>query len=191
MANPAPGRLAVVQDFINTADLEDETEILTSPAELIAWLLDRDLVTPAEALVDADSVALETAITLRESLRALTAANNAGEPDLEARRLLAETSERLHVHLRARFGSDRPLFLEADEPGVHAAFGRLLTIVFEAMLDGTWPSLKACALHSCRWAFFDRSRNHSSRWCRMEVCGNRAKVRTYRRRRTEDRSPLS
>jgi len=185
MSNSAPGRLEIVQAFINTADLAAGTDLLQSPQALVDWLSAQGLLSPEEALLDADQVALQTAIQLRDSLRCLTARNTDGEPDKDAQRLLAETSDRLHVHLRARFGTDRPLYLEADEPGVHAAFGRLLTIVFEAMLDRTWPSLKACALHSCRWAFFDRSRNHSSRWCRMEVCGNRAKVRSYRHRQSE------
>jgi len=33
----------------------------------------------------------------------------------------------------------------------------------------------------CDWLFIDTSRNRSRRWCTMEDCGNRAKVRRHRR----------
>lgn len=36
---------------------------------------------------------------------------------------------------------------------------------------------------SCRWLFADRSRNRSRRWCDMQVCGARSKMRRYHRAR--------
>jgi predicted RNA-binding Zn ribbon-like protein len=42
-----------------------------------------------------------------------------------------------------------------------------------------------CDASDCNWLFVDRSRSRSRRWCSMESCGNRAKVRRhYRRHRT-------
>ncbi|MFI6043666.1 CGNR zinc finger domain-containing protein [Nocardia sp. NPDC051321] len=52
-----------------------------------------------------------------------------------------------------------------------------------AVAAGTWPRLKACREPSCRWAFYDHSRNHGRTWCSMNVCGNRVKVRASQRRR--------
>lgn len=40
--------------------------------------------------------------------------------------------------------------------------------------------LKCC--DGCERLFIDRSRNRSRRWCEMEGCGNRAKVRRHRAR---------
>ena len=57
--------------------------------------------------------------------------------------------------------------------------------VAEAVRDRSWQRVKACRADDCRWAFYDRSRNRSGVWCDMAVCGNRAKVRAYRRRGTE------
>ena len=73
--------------------------------------------------------------------------------------------------------------LEPRLPGLDGAVGRLLGIVYTAMVDGTWYRLKACQSETCRWVFYDRSRNRSAAWCSMAVCGNREKARTYRRRR--------
>ena len=42
--------------------------------------------------------------------------------------------------------------------------------------------LKACRQETCGWVFYDGSRNRSSSWCSMRVCGGRAKASSYRRR---------
>jgi predicted RNA-binding Zn ribbon-like protein len=43
--------------------------------------------------------------------------------------------------------------------------------------------IKVCPGHGCGWLFFDRTRNGRRRWCEMEVCGSRAKMRRYHHRR--------
>jgi predicted RNA-binding Zn ribbon-like protein len=54
-------------------------------------------------------------------------------------------------------------------PVAHAATA-LLT-------SGDLDRLKLCA--GCHWVFLDSSRNHSRRWCTMEVCGTDEKKRRY------------
>jgi predicted RNA-binding Zn ribbon-like protein len=39
-----------------------------------------------------------------------------------------------------------------------------------------------CSGDGCSWLFYDLSRNHSRRWCSMQHCGNRMKVRRFYRR---------
>jgi predicted RNA-binding Zn ribbon-like protein len=43
--------------------------------------------------------------------------------------------------------------------------------------------VRQCGDAYCSWLFVDTSRNGSRRWCSMELCGNRARVRALRRRR--------
>jgi predicted RNA-binding Zn ribbon-like protein len=57
----------------------------------------------------------------------------------------------------------------------------VVAVVLGAMIDGTWGRLKAC--RNCNWSFYDYSPNRSATWCSMQLCGNRAKTRAYRRRR--------
>lgn len=45
--------------------------------------------------------------------------------------------------------------------------------------------IKACANPGCRWAFYDESRGNTRRWCDDRTCGNRDKVRRFRKRRLE------
>ena len=41
--------------------------------------------------------------------------------------------------------------------------------------------VRRCSGESCSWLFVDNSRNGMRRWCDMKACGNRAKVRRFRR----------
>ncbi|MGH2948841.1 MAG: CGNR zinc finger domain-containing protein [Solirubrobacteraceae bacterium] len=68
--------------------------------------------------------------------------------------------------------------------------GEVLAPVAQAAVHllraGPLDRVKACA--DCRWLFLDASRNRSRRWCTMEECGVRSKMRRYRARRaTADR----
>lgn len=49
--------------------------------------------------------------------------------------------------------------------------------------DAERARLRECASDTCGWLFVDRTKNGSRRWCDMDDCGNRAKVRAYRERR--------
>jgi predicted RNA-binding Zn ribbon-like protein len=42
--------------------------------------------------------------------------------------------------------------------------------------------VKECASPTCSWLFLDTSRNHSRRWCDMNICGNREKARRHYQR---------
>lgn len=45
--------------------------------------------------------------------------------------------------------------------------------------------LKKCSNHKCCLYFVDTSKNHSRRWCSMEICGNRSKVSNFVKRKKE------
>jgi predicted RNA-binding Zn ribbon-like protein len=78
-----------------------------------------------------------------------------------------------------RFGAEG---LVPTSEGVRGAVGHVLAVAFLADLDGSWRRFKECSSPDCRSVFYDRSKNHSGRWCVMAECGNRAKVRAYRER---------
>ncbi len=42
--------------------------------------------------------------------------------------------------------------------------------------------LRECSDDTCAWLFVDRTKNHSRRWCDMNTCGSRNKVRDFRQR---------
>jgi len=178
---PAPGDLEVIRAFVNTLDVEDSADQLDTPEALVAWLAERDLVEPGTKATRAD---LKRARELREAFREVLLGHHGGyEVDPAAPATLQATSERSRVEVR--FGPDGIARAVPGRPGVDWALGRMLAIVAHAQSDGTWDRLKSCPADDCRWAFYDRSRNRSAVWCNMAVCGNRAKVRSYRERHTK------
>jgi len=51
-----------------------------------------------------------------------------------------------------------------------------------ALLTGDLRRVKRCPSHDCLWLFHDDSKNLSRRWCAMDDCGARDKVRRFRER---------
>jgi len=174
---PAGGRLRLVQDFVNTVDREHGPDLLDEAAALGEWLARRGLLEPGARVTEADRWA---ALDLREGVRALLHANNGAPDDEEARRAVEDAAAR--AGLQATFATEGPALIPA-RAGVPGALGHVVAAVFAAMLDGSWPRLKACPRDVCGWAFYDRSTNGSATWCSMRVCGGRVKAGAYYRRR--------
>jgi predicted RNA-binding Zn ribbon-like protein len=119
---------------------------------------------------------------MREALRKLLLAHN-GEP-LDPAAVDAVNAAAKSAELVVRFDEHGHAALVPVRAGIDAALGRLIAIVYAAMADGTWERLKACREDTCEWAFYDWSKNRSGAWCDMAVCGNRAKARAHRQRRS-------
>jgi len=173
----APGELELVRAFINTLDVETGQDDVATPAQLRAWLLARNLLSPRQR-VTLDDVARAHAV--REDLRALAAANDGDKLHAEAGRRLSRLGA--DFKLVVTFDGDGTSRLVADGDGIYRGLGAILAIVHHSQVDGSWGRLKVCAKDSCQWAFYDHSRNHSGTWCNMAVCGNRVKVARFRQR---------
>ena len=155
--NAAPSPLREVQLFINSIDEEHGVEWLPR------WLEEHRL-----------EHAEQRALALRASLRALVLANN--KLPLKPGAVDAFNDEAARIRLA----------LDDDGGDVHMRSGgdqldRIVELTLGAMLDGSWSRLKAC--RHCCWSFYDKSPNRSGTWCSMQLCGNRAKTRSYRRRK--------
>jgi predicted RNA-binding Zn ribbon-like protein len=163
VANAAPEPLLLVQRFVNTVNLESGDDWLRG------WFEERG-ATPA-------AVELDRARLLREAIRELLYANNRhaieGDP-WTALRQAADAAE-----LSIDFAQPA---LVSRAAGVDGLIGAVLVTAFTAMAEGTWPRLKVCRNHGCRWAFYDYSKNRSASWCSMQLCGNRTKTQAYRAR---------
>ena len=178
---PAPGDLRLVQRFMNLHEHGPDGRERHPPTEMLrTFLVEHQLLTPEERFTDADR---ETALRVYEALHAKVRAN-LGERLTDEQVATIDTAASaagLHPH----FGHDGPV-LVPERAGVPAAIGRLVAVAFLADLDGSWAHLKECADDDCRSVFFDRSKNHSGRWCSMSSCGNRAKVRAWRERQRRE-----
>jgi predicted RNA-binding Zn ribbon-like protein len=176
---PAPGALRLVQEFLNTNDIEGRSDELATPASLRSWLLRRAFELDGLA---ADAPGVARVIEAREALRMLILARDDRADAANA----ASAKACLHeVATKARFALTlEPLLwgLEPTSKGVDRALGVILARVVEGMTNGTWGRLKACRRDSCQWVFWDDSRSRTGAWCDMSVCGNRSKAVRFRRR---------
>ena len=180
----APGELELVRSFLSLHEHGVGTSSLPpTPPAMRWWLTRHDLVGPGE---DPSDEELDGALDLLEALRAtILAADDGRRDDLAVRTIDAAARD---AGLELRFGSDGPASIEPAAGGVRGALGRVLSIAYLARLDGRWIRFKECRSDDCRAVFYDRSKNHSDRWCSMDSCGNRNKVRAWRERQ-EARGP--
>jgi predicted RNA-binding Zn ribbon-like protein len=156
------------------------TERLRVPADLDRWLEAASLPVPRPA-TPRD---LEDARRLRETVNRITRAALVRATPTEQD--LAEVNE----------WARRPVLTpQADQTfqrrwiATHTTQGALALIAREAVELLTSPDrnlIRECAAApDCSLLYLDRSRARRRRWCQMEVCGSRAKMTTYRRRRRD------
>jgi predicted RNA-binding Zn ribbon-like protein len=132
------------------------------------------------AIVDA---VLRPVATTRRSAPATTPARGparTGEPPADAlAHLVARAGAAVErARLVPRDGSFR---LAWDGDHLERPLWALAAAAVDLLRSGPLERLKAC--EDCPWLFLDTSRNHSRRWCSMDDCGSRSKMRSYRARR--------
>ena len=174
----APGALRLVEELVNTLDIETGVDRLEDPRGLERWM--------GEVGYGGGSVSerdLDRAVGAREGLRALLSAN-AGLPldEVAVERLNRALAS---VDMTVRVGAGGPE-VRCPGNGLDGLLASVAQTILEATADGTWGRLKACRADDCRWAFYDRSKNRSGAWCTMAVCGSRTKARTYRERHAHE-----
>ncbi len=175
---PIEPEIDLVVEFVNTRNLEDDTDLIGEPKALERWIDDH---TGGLEVGAVDPSSQRRLLALRESLRALLRTNNGGEAEGDELRALHDAAER--SRFRTMLDEDGRLGIDPAGDGPEAFEARLLLALERIQSLGGWPRLKACTADDCQWAFYDTSRNRSRTWCSMEECGNREKTRRYRRRK--------
>ena len=173
----APGRLELVRSFINTIEPQAGLDLAETDGELPAWCEQTGLCSGV------DQWGLARLRQFREALRGVLESHTAAEA---AERWSAVEPFTAGASYTLKIGGDGRPVLKSQGAGADAAIAELLGIAYDAIAQGTWRRLKACRKHSCRWAFYDRSKNGSGAWCSMQVCGNRVKAQRRRARRKAD-----
>lgn len=162
--------------FSTTDDFGDnpQWEAIRSEADLAQWLSGRfpeftGTVTDRELV---DSLALRASIA-----RAFTAQSRERRPepeDVDVINLFAATPDvppvlaggtRQAGRLNARVGQ---------------TLSELARQAVELLSADNSERIRECSATDCHIVFYDESRSNNRRWCSMQRCGNRAKVRTHR-----------
>ena len=168
--------------FLNSHHYDEAVDDwFVTPRLFERWLTEQHVA--ESGLIEVNPEDVDLARDVRDALNALIdapTARNAAQLDAIARRL--------PLHARFDEGGSR---LEPAAAGIPGLAARILGLAHDAMRDGTWDRLSRCNNDGCQWAFVDRSKNRSRRWCDMNSCGTRAKSRAYRERQRKLRDRAS
>lgn len=183
---------ALCLDFVNTINsrLNPEHDYLVQYSDVVGWARKLGILSPAQSNelkkranqnVEAAESALLAARTLRDLLyRLFSKAAKGSEPQKKDIEIFVvfygESISRGQFikkenHYTTSWNVDRS-FDDLLWPIIHSA-GELL-------LSEELSQVKECP--GCGWLFLDTSKNQSRRWCSMNTCGARDKMRRYHKR---------
>ncbi|MFD0278240.1 CGNR zinc finger domain-containing protein [Kitasatospora sp. NPDC127111] len=171
-------------------------EVLHRPEDLAEWLGQSRLRLPAGEGTGPDPTSAGLAIspdqlagvrTLRDALWRLAAARAHGEPGAAGDYAVLNRAA-AHPPLVPQIAPDGttapPLPANGDQLASTVARDAI------ALLTGPYADrIRECGAHDCYLIFVDTSRPGRRRWCSMERCGNRHKVRALRARRERPDAP--
>jgi predicted RNA-binding Zn ribbon-like protein len=202
-ANIVGGELCL--DFANTThawrgpaadgDFEPVDDRLVTYPDLLAWSLRVGVLADAAAAAllraaartpGPASAALARARRLRAATYgigwALARQRAPSSADLET---LEREVRRLRRRERLSASRDGLRWSAAtDRTSLDSPLDAVIRSAEQYFTRGDLSRLRVCPGDPCGWLFADTSRNRSRHWCNMSVCGNLAKVRRFRARRT-------
>jgi len=178
---PAPGSLRLIQALVNTLNAETGRDLLGTAPEAARWLTAAGLLPAGSVVTGVQRAALAE---LREATRQVLGGHieRREDPEAAGRLTLALAPSRLTLAVDPAGGVR---LVSADHDPFSRVIGAVAAAIAEAATTGTWARLKCCPGRRCGWAFYDRSASSRSRWCSMQICGARAKMRAYRDRLAE------
>ena len=178
---PAPGSLRLIQALVNTLNAETGRDLLGTAPEAGRWLAAAGLLPSGSVLTGVQRAALAE---LREATRQVLGGHieRREDPEAAGRLTMALAPSRLTLAVDPAGGVR---LVSADHDPFSRVIGAVAAAIAEAATTGTWARLKCCPGRRCGWAFYDRSASSRSRWCSMQICGARAKMRAYRDRQAE------
>ncbi len=176
----------VVIDFINTVNGRPNytRDDLTDSHDVIDWARAAGLL-PQTGHVKTGSQPLEAAVSLRENLYGVfgpIAARQTPEPaavEVVVRRAAQAMRSASWANGPSGF---KPLW---PQDSIESICDRLADEAVSLLRSPAVARLGSCA--GCGWLFLDTSRGHARRWCSMNVCGVRDKMRRYHQRQAAGR----
>ncbi|GAA1132546.1 CGNR zinc finger domain-containing protein [Kribbella jejuensis] len=207
-----------VLDLVNTVTPRlrggvPERDYLTSPADLVAWarragLIDLRDYSSVEgtwrSMPELATKALNATLEIREAAYDVFAPRAPGSGVAPEGVQHSEGSAFERLMLRWSAAAARSMLIPdfSRERGIAGLVvgtspaqlipDRLVVAAVELVRTVDLRQLKACPVADggCGWLFLDRSRNGSRRWCAMEDCGTRAKIRKLGERRRATTVPV-
>jgi predicted RNA-binding Zn ribbon-like protein len=184
-----PDELANLYDFANSLDVRRfthrgvqhlQSDELTGPQELGAWLTQRGILAERAKFSPA---MFDEALELRSAVRAYLQCNpDERRKNKDVIRSLDRVLKRFPLVVKTACGHSPTLAPIRSDP--LAGLSAIVAELYDGSRNGVLDRLKMCASEECRRVFFDRSKPATRRWCMSTLCGNRAKTKAYRERRS-------
>ncbi|GAA4464998.1 CGNR zinc finger domain-containing protein [Phytohabitans houttuyneae] len=176
---------AVCLDFAHTGGEGQyaKFESLHEPADLAEWLGQPPL--GAVMTVPVTAADLAAAKTLRQAIWEAAHARAAGRP-LPAGALAAINRSATAAPLVPELAADGATAGWAPPVEVTQVLSTLAREMIELLSGPLSGRIRECASDNCPMVFVDSSRPGARRWCAMERCGNRHKLRALRARRATE-----
>lgn len=171
-------------DFLNTEwpTANGKEDFFETDKDVLAWLRQAGLTPASDPEVRPSGALLHAAHALRAVIRRLVESRKTGKTfdfsDLNAFLAAAQS------HPQLSWSKSKTVILQR----VHAAetaeqvLAPVALKAAELFAERDFQRVRRCADASCVHWFYDKTRPGKRRWCSMATCGNRLKVKTYRRR---------
>jgi predicted RNA-binding Zn ribbon-like protein len=186
-------------DFVNTLDWrgrEPPVELLHGFPDLVRWARTVGILSAgeasalrvwAEAHPRVAARAMAESILVREVIAEIFQAVVRGEavPAAPLVQLDSTCRESLALRVLRPAGSGAVWEWRAADPSRPEPFRPAMAVALDAariLTSAERERVRSCGDPECGWFFLDTSRNQSRRWCNMQSCGNRNKVRRFYRR---------
>jgi predicted RNA-binding Zn ribbon-like protein len=191
---------ALCLDFANTLHGHGRLplhEYLTNYRDLVLWSRRAGILTDhgAKSLIREASrrpheslVAFNNALTLRETIyRIFSAVAQGAFPKKADLHTLTEAHLEALTHSRLVRAESGFVWGWTNKRALDRMLWPIVLSAANLLTSETLRWVRECAGDGCDWLFIDKSRNRMRRWCTMDECGNRAKMRRrYARQRRQE-----
>lgn len=176
---------AVCLDFAHTGGegAYEVFESLHEPADLGEWLAQPPLA--VVLTVPASAGELTSAKALRQAIWEAAHARAARHP-LPSDAVATINRAAAAAPLQPKLAADGTTVEWSQPVHVTQALSSLAREMIELLSGPLAERIRECASDNCPLVFVDSSRPNARRWCAMERCGNRHKLRALRARRATD-----
>lgn len=172
-------------DFLNTEwpNATGKEDFFEADHDVFTWLRQANLTPAGVTEVRPSGSLLRAAHALRDTIRTLLETRKAGKQadlsDLNAFLAAAQSRPRLS------WTKSRTIAMETIRPvdTAEQVLALLAIKAAELFAHADFRRIRRCDDPTCVHWFYDQTRPGRRRWCSMATCGNRLKVKTYRRRR--------
>lgn len=173
-----PERFDHVANYGNLVAWSQRIGTLSAQSSATLLQLARDHPREAESTVQRGK---ELRAAINETFGAIVDGHSADTGWQQLRPFLTEAIR--HAGVRS---SSRNFSLVWDSTELGSPLWPVAEAAYRLLIGPEIQRLKRCV--GCPWLFVDRSKNHSRRWCSMEICGTDEKMRRYVTKRADRRS---